>query len=234
MRMGRFLCVLALGLLFVKACGTTRTAEKPKLAGWENPSSRAAPPSKGLYGAEEALRDALSGPLEYLGTGPWPGNRRMPACVFRNARVLVVNGYCGVKDTQAMRVDVFSPTRGRVRIYAESKAPVSAHLRPDYFTFTAESEPLPAPGQGLAPLHLQMSFAELRDYDERRYNAYLPACHAGTEIRQKKSGCLGPLAPQVGSFTKRNQAFLDRANDDWYRVVRSLRGLAEVHGKDPE
>ena len=47
-----------------------------------------------LYLLDEALQDALSGPWEYLGTGPWHGNARAPACAYRNARVLVVNVYC--------------------------------------------------------------------------------------------------------------------------------------------
>ena len=83
----------------------------------------------------------LSGPWEYLGTGPWHSTERTHACAFRNQRVIVVNVYCTLEDTQAFRVEVFSPQRGMTRIYAESRGAVSAGLRPDYFTFKAESEP---------------------------------------------------------------------------------------------
>lgn len=185
-----------------------------------------------LYGTEEALRDALSGPLNHVGTGTWPGSNRTFACAFRNARVIVVNVYCGVRDAQAFRLEVYSPARGRVRIYAESKAPVSQRVRPEYFSFTAESEP-PAPDKGVLPVRLQMSFSELRAYEAKRYQAYLPSCYAGTERRKDRSGCLGSLASEATAWQKQNRAFLDHANDEWYRVMRSLRTLATRYGKDP-
>src|SRR4051812_40256554 len=78
------------------------------------------PQPTGVYSLGEALEDALSGPWTYLGTGPWTGNQRVKACAYRNERVLVVNVYCTIKEVKAFRVDVFSPTRGRVRIYAEA------------------------------------------------------------------------------------------------------------------
>jgi hypothetical protein len=194
----------------------------------------AAKPADGLYAADEALRDALSGRLEYLGTGQWPGISRMYACAFRNSRVLVVNVYCTTTDTQAFRIDVFSPTRGRVRIYAESKIPVSGHMRQDYFTFTAESEPPPGPEAHMPGLTLAMSFAELSAYDDRRYGAYLPACYGGQELSRKQGGCLGALAGRSVEWANRNRAFLERANDDWYRVVRELRAQAVRYGREPE
>src|SRR5204862_2617314 len=106
----------------------------------------------GVYSLNEALSDALSGPWTYIGTGPWTGNQRVKACAYRNERVLVVNVYCTIKEVKAFRVDVFSPTRGRVRIYAEAKAPVSTIRRREYFTFTGESEPPPGPPARLPPV----------------------------------------------------------------------------------
>src|SRR4051794_7648758 len=101
------LCVLA------GACGARRGAQR---AAHEPPRQQIEAPamrptgSSALYAADEALGDALSGPLEYLGTGKWPGIRRMYACAFRNERVIVVNVYCGTSERQAFRLDVYSPT----------------------------------------------------------------------------------------------------------------------------
>jgi hypothetical protein len=158
----------------------------------------------------------------------------MQACAFRNARVFIVNVYCTITEQQAFRIDVYSPTRGRLRIYAESKGPVSAHTRREYFTFTAETEPPPGPASGLRPLALNMSFPELRDYDEDRYEAYLPACHGGTELDKPKSGCLEPLASRAPEWAAQSRGFLERPNDDWYRVIREMRELAVRYGKEPE
>ena len=217
-------------------CGAARNAERP--ARRENatptvevPSVR---PAEGLYPADEALRDALSGPWQYLGTGKWPGIRRMYACAFRNDRVLVVNVYCGITDRQALRLDVYSPTRGRVRIYAEAKAPVSARSRQDYFTFLAESEPLPGAEARMPPLSLAMSFQALRAYEEQRYGAFLPACFGGQELSHARGGCLGALAAHAPEWSARNRAFLEHASEEWYRVVRGMRDLAARYGKEPD
>jgi hypothetical protein len=187
----------------------------------------------GIYSLNEAVDDALSGPWTYVGTGPWTGNQRIKACAYRNDRVLVVNVYCTIKEVKAFRVDVFSPTRGRVRIYAEAKAPISTLKRRDYFTFTAESEPAPGPRTRLTSVRLTMSFAELLDYDGRRYRAFLPSCYGGVEINRRQGGCLRGLTAHAGEWAETNRAFLRDPPPDWYRIVSELRTLALQHGQDP-
>jgi hypothetical protein len=121
-----------------------------------------------------------------------------------------------------------------VRIYAEGKVPISQLTRRDYFTFTAEAEPAPRPEAGLPPVTLAMSFAELRDYDEKRYERFLPSCYGGVEIRRPQGGCLRDLAPRAGEWAQRNRPFLDHPPDDWYRIVKELRALASLHGRAAE
>jgi hypothetical protein len=191
------------------------------------------PEPTGIYALNEALQDALSGPWSYVGTGPWTGNARIKACAYRNERVLVVNVYCTIKEVKAFRVDVFSPTRGRVRIYAEAKAPVSNLTRRDYFTFTGESEPPPGPRARLPPVSLTMSFQELLDYDGRRYKAFLPSCYGGVEIGRRQGGCLRNLSGHASEWAEANRAFLREPPPDWYRIINELRALAQQHGQDP-
>lgn len=192
------------------------------------------PEPAGVYSLHEALKDALSGPWTYVGTGPWTGNQRVKACAYRNERVLVVNVYCTIKEVKAFRVDVFSPTRGRVRIYAEAKAPISTLTRRDYFTFTAESEPAPGPRTGLPPVTLTMSFSDLLDYDGRRYRAFLPSCYGGVEINRRQGNvCLRDLASHGTEWADANRAFLEEPPADWYRIVTELRALARQHGEEP-
>lgn len=198
------------------------------------PEGQAEAPSD-LYGAEEALRDTLSGTLVHIGTGTWPGDGRMPACAFKNERVVVVLAYCSPEESQAFRVQVYSPTRGRVLVYAESKTPLSAHRRPQYFTFTAQSEPPPGPEANVAAVQLEdVSFFKLQQYEEQRYAAYLPACYGGVEHGRSQSGCLGPLASHSSSWSQRHSEFLARANSDWYFVVGELRKLAMRYGRNPD
>jgi hypothetical protein len=229
--------LLGVSFVLVVACATATLVEQPAQAKAPAPSvvrALLAPRIEGLYAADEALRDALSSPWEHVGTGRWPGISRMYTCAFRNQRVLVVNVYCGKTDARAFRIDVYSPKRGRVRIYAEASGPILSRLRQQYFTFMAESEPPPGPEAHMPQLALSMSFAELRAYDEQRYRAYLPACYGGQEHARARGACVGALAVRGSEWASQNRSFLDRANGDWYRVVREMRLLATRYGKDPK
>lgn len=230
------LCLAVLAL----ACSTSSTSSTNagttpgragSMPGSTTESGGIARPSTGIYSAHEALADALSGPLEYIGTGSWPGIRRMSACAYRNARVVVVDVYCSPNENHAFRVDVYSPQRGRVRIYGEADGPITTYTRAQYFSFTSESEPAPTAVAGLPALSLGMSFDELSIYDQKRYDAYLPTCYGGTQNRKHVGGCLGTLKDHAGEWSGQHRAFLEFASDDWYRLMKDLRALAKQHGR---
>jgi hypothetical protein len=189
------------------------------------------PESNLLYPLEQAVADALSGPLTHIGSGSWNGIFRIDACAYRNERVIVVNVYCTAKETRAFRVDVFSPKYGLARIYAEAKTPISRLQRDQYYTFKAETEPAPARDVGLPPLRLDMSFAELQAYDKARYDHFLPSCYGGVESFKPQGGCLDALKPRAAEWAERNDAFLRQPPPDWYRLVQELRGRAPADVK---
>jgi hypothetical protein len=220
-------------VLWAAGCATSKPVERPMppaLVAGQKPGPA---PERGLYSAEEALRDVLSGELQYIGTGRWPGIERSRACAFRNQRVVIVNAYCTLNEAQAFRIDVYSPTRGRVRIYAEANGAVSVRQRADYFSFMVESGQPPGPETRIPPLTLSMSYEELRQYEQRRYDAFLPGCFGGDQNDRNVGGCLGTLKPRHGEWAARNRAFLQRANADWYRVIRQMRSLATQYGVHP-
>jgi hypothetical protein len=234
MRARYLLALLVVGCVKLRAPETPPEAPAPPpppLTPVPPPVERA-PARTGIYALDEALGDALSGPLTYIGTGPWTGNHRVLACAYRNERVIVVNVYCTVTEVKAFRVDVFSPARGRVRIYAEARAPISGLTRRDYFTFTAESEPAPGPRSGLTPIPLTATFPQLVDYDRRRYQRFLPSCYGGVEINRRQGGCLRELSSHASEWARANRAFLEAPPEDWYRLVRDLRALARDDGRD--
>ena len=182
-----------------------------------------------LYGLDEALADVLSGPLEHIGSGPWYGLFRINVCAYRNERVVVVNVYCTTREMKAFSIVVFSPTRGRVVIYAEADHPISTLTRADYFTFKAESEPVAR--EKVPPVSLAWDQAELAAWDEKRYHSWIPACYGGVELRKPQGGCLKGLEAQIDPWRARNQPFLDEPPEDWYRIVRDMRALAPQHSK---
>jgi hypothetical protein len=221
-------------LLLTAACGTSKPPERPPPRPAVVHVRKPPPPPPGLYSAQEALRDVLSGELEYIGTGRWPGVERSRACAFRNQRVVVVNAYCTLDEVNAFRIDVYSPARGRVRIYAETSGAVTSRQRGDYFTFMVESSPPPGSAAHLPRLTLAMPYEDLRSYEQQRYDAYLPGCFGGEQHERPVGGCLGTLAPRHGEWAAENRTFLERASDDWYRVIRQMRALAARFGADPE
>lgn len=222
------------GLLVSAACVTRQPREWPA-SRTTMPEVQQVEPTvdTGLYSAQAALRDVLSGELEYIGIGSWPGVERLRACAFRNQRVVVVNTYCSLYEQPAFRMEVYSPERGRIRIYAETQGVVSARPRRDYFTFMVEGSPPPSETARLPRLTLQMPYEELRSYEQQRYDAYLPSCFAGEQNQRPVGGCLGALSAREGEWTAEHRAFLQDANEDWYSVVRMLRALATRYGVNP-
>ncbi|HEY6878022.1 MAG TPA: hypothetical protein VI299_08375 [Polyangiales bacterium] len=222
--------LFSLSLLWLGACTRARPVEPVEAtprAAVTHPTSAAA---SGLYSAQDALRDLLSSPLQHIGTGRWPGIRRMFACAYRNQRVLVVDAYCAPAEKQAFRVDVYSPSRGRVRLYAETRGTVSTRRREDYFTFMVESEPPLTP----ASPPLTIPFPELSAYEQQRYDAFLPACFAGQELQRSREGCLGALSARSRAWSEQHRAFVAHPSEDFYRAVRELRALAVRHGREPD
>ena len=221
------------------ACATSQPVERPiqrppatvSLPELPAPTPPGPQQPRDLYAADEALDDVLSSDLEYVGTGRWPSIERSRACAFRNRRVLVVNVYCTLVETHAFSIDIYSPERGRLRIYAEANGRFSSKRRSAYFTFTVESAPPPGPDAHIPPVTLGMSYEQLQSYERQRYAAFLPGCHGGKQNDRRVGNCLGALAPQAGEFAARNQAFLERGSDEWYRVVRQMRTLAARHGR---
>jgi hypothetical protein len=173
-----------------------------------------APPRAPLYTITEALEDVAASPLEFIGTGEWFGNASIHACAYRNARVIVVNEYCTANEMPALGLIVISPTRGRLKIYAEADAAISTLTRADYQTFNAEVQP---PLQ-CEPATLEFSYAELNAWEERRYNSHEGACwYANAE-----ESCSGGLLPQLEAWTESAKPFISEPPASWYRLIKDL------------
>lgn len=173
-------------------------------------------PATPLYTITEALDDVLSGPLVFVGTGEWFGNYSIHACVYRNARVFVVNVYCTAKETPAFSLVVLSPSRGRVVAYAEADVAISTLVREGYNTFRVEAQEA-----ALDPLALSFTYAELRAWDERRYNTYAPACWVETSAT-----CPPELESLLAAWAPAGDAFIAAPPPTWYRLVKDLHTRA--------
>ncbi|SRR5258706_1049084 len=200
-----------------------RTAPAP--AGSAQPLL-ATPPTRDrlrVYSPTEAVEDALSSPLQHLGTGPWFGIFRIDACAFRNERVIVVDIYCTHKEMSSFGVIIMSPERGRVRLYAEAtKTPISTIRRDRYHTFKAEMDP--AWPEALSSLG--MDFAALQTYEERYYHVDGPACFMNkSNLPEPAVGCIHGGEPLLEAWKTAAESYLDSPPDSWYRLVVQLRAL---------
>jgi hypothetical protein len=229
--------VIRLGLvlgLVVAFAGCYRNKPAPRMTPIEHPvaqqPAQAAPPQ--LYTLEEALGDALSGPLDWVGTGEWFGMFHIYSCVYRNQRVFVVNIYCTkTKEKRAFGMVVLSPTRGRAYIYAEAEKPISEVRRAEYITLKVDGEPVHIDDK-LAKLELSYTWAQLRQWDEIRYYKYVPGCFAGFENKRPQNGCMQQLDALEQSWPESNRAFIANPTPAWYALIADFRARAKRDGRD--
>lgn len=186
-----------------------------------------------LYTLDEVFTDVTSTPLTYVGTGEWFGLFHVYSCVYKNAKVFVVNIYCTkTREKTAFGMVVLSPTRGRGYLYAEAQGkPISPLRRADYITYRFEAETIPV-DEKLAALSLGWSFAELRKWDETRYNRYPPGCFAGIEIKRPVNGCMQQLKEFEQSWPDSHKAILADPPEVYYRLVTDFRTRAKREGRD--
>jgi hypothetical protein len=183
-----------------------------------------------LYPLEEALADALSSPLEYVGTGMWPGQFRIPSCIYRNKKVIVVNAYCTIKEIGATGITVLHPEKGRVGFYAEAQGPISTIGREDYENWGFSSAD-PVPG-----LRLNMKLDEVVKYEERRVKFSKSFCSAGLGVSvDKKNGSCRLKTPAVEQWWEGYyNPLLKQPPAGWYELMKVLRKRAPKDGRpDP-
>lgn len=220
-------CVVHLPTPFeaaARAAARTRATAEP--AASPAPRAPRAPPAAArLYLPDEAIADATSGPLEIVGVGGWPGAFRRLSCVYRNARVFVVDERCS--DPRApsdLVVQVLSPTRGRATIFAEGSGPIGAARRPDYRSLgaaiTAPSDP-PA-------LAVSMGYEEVVAAETDAPGRVRATCSATTQRPQGSCSKGGPTTPEA--FAASAAPFLREPPAAWYDLVRGLVRLrAQAH-----
>jgi hypothetical protein len=224
---------IAIALLVLAACYRNKPA--PRMT----PIEPAKPPppvieksAAPLYTLAEALADVTSGPLKHVGTGEWFGLFHVYSCVYRNDRVFVVNIYCTkTREKTAFGLVVLSPTRGRAYLYAEGHKPITELARADYITYRFEAE-INVGDDRLPAVSLDLTYAQLREWDEARYKRYAPGCFAGVEINRPVNGCMQQLKEFERSWPDAHREILEDPPDVYYKLVRDFRERAKREGRD--
>ncbi|HSM93525.1 MAG TPA: hypothetical protein VLT47_11625 [Anaeromyxobacteraceae bacterium] len=195
-------------------------------AGASAPAARApsAPPpsTTAPYAPGEAIADAVSGPLEVVGVGAWPdGGFRRLSCVYRNARVVVVDERCSdPREPTGLTVHVLSPARGRATVFAEASMPIGRARRPDYGSFGAASA---APRSPPVALSASMTYEDVVASETGAPGQVRAMCSAGTQ--RPEGHCSKGAATSAGAWAATVTPFLREPPAAWYDLVRALVGL---------
>jgi hypothetical protein len=172
----------------------------------------------GPYLPADAIADAMSGPLEVVGVGGWPGLFRRLSCMYRNERVFVVDESCSspAEPTQ-LTVHVFSPTRGQATLYAESARKITAAKRADYTQFGAANANLkPSP----ARLDLTQTYEDVIAYQTDGRGQIPIFCTAS--ITSPEGHCTKGATMTPGEYAARVSSFVAEPPDSWFALVRTL------------
>jgi hypothetical protein len=173
------------------------------------------------YAPDEAIADALSGPLEVVGVGGWPGSFRRLACVYRNARVFVVDERCSdPREPSGLVIHVLSPARGRTTLFAEAAGPIGGARRPDYKSLGVGSA---APREPPASLAVSMSYEDVVAYETDPRGKIRASCTASTSRPQ--GSCSKGSAISAEAYAAAAAPFLREPPAAWYDLVRALVGL---------
>lgn len=217
---------------------TTSVAGVPSSASSAPASTSGAPTNAPVYAADEAVRDALASPLTLVGIGGFYGYFRHLSCVYKNARVMVVDMRCNERESYQFKAIIESPTRGRVEIVADARnksAALGSVRRADYEVFDIEGA---GPWAGSTPLALSMGYDDMVSSYELRASKS-GACALTT---QKPQGiCSARASYTAPAFVAANGRFFEAPPDAWYALVRALVGarassfaVTDLHAASPK
>jgi hypothetical protein len=176
------------------------------------------------YTPQQALADVLSSPLEFVGKGLLYGYQSIESCLFRNDKVLVLDGYCTKTEVGAADLIVYSmELKQALQIHAESNGnftPISqtnpAKYPPNYwYADLRETGP---------DIHLEISFSAFADLYQNMAQNQAPDCLVSAQF----STCAGnPSYTQ--DWLSEAESFRKSPGKSWHQVLLLLKNSAHSH-----
>jgi len=179
-----------------------------------------------LYTPQEAVHDALSGELEFVGIYvPRYSESGLPSALLKNDRAVLSVDYCTKNTASAasIRIHSIDRARGNVKFYAEVKPgrDISRSQRADYYDQTWSIGARP----NASGFSINGTAAAYNTYVEKEAQI-LNGCVTGYSSRVF---CKDGFSDQSDEWGRQSYAFWKKPSSDWYRLLTALRAFCSSH-----
>ncbi|MES2857128.1 MAG: hypothetical protein V4692_14765 [Bdellovibrionota bacterium] len=179
-----------------------------------------------FYTPQEALDDALSSKLEFVGTYiPAYSETRLPSGIFKNDKVLISTDYCisGKVQAASIRLHPVDTDRGNLRIYAEVDrgTDISDGKRSDYYDISWSL----GARQNNPGFTFDTTPANYKKYVEKEIRV-MAGCVTGMST---KIGCQPGSEHQAEAWGASSYPFWKNPGEKWYELLRELRAQCELY-----
>ncbi len=175
------------------------------------------------YTPNEAIADALSSPLHFVGKGKLYGYDTISSCLYRNDKVLVLHGYCISPEAPAADVQIYSPARGQVvAVHAESLNDATPISLTNPKTYPPEFWYIFLGSLQAGELSLETNFSDFANFYENRYSKYPPNCIVGYSGKK----CDAPLEEYAQKWLPSALAFRKNPSTAWKNMLNTVKAIS--------
>ncbi len=180
-----------------------------------------------LYTPQQALSDATSEPLIYMGKFiPSSSESGLyPECVFKNSKIIVISSYCVKKNVPAGRLFLLpaDASQGNLRLYAETAAnkDISVATHSEYekdFFYSAAMVPK-------KPHDFNMTFEQIRLWSEGetidQQSGYCVT--ANSQSANANSTSCKNVAGDTETWAKASFSFLTNSDPNFVHLLRQIK-----------
>ncbi|MES2964507.1 MAG: hypothetical protein V4760_11495 [Bdellovibrionota bacterium] len=180
-----------------------------------------------LYTPQEALTDALSEPLTFVGyyMPKYSESQKYPNCLFKNSKVLLMSSYCVRQNVPAgsVKFHATDPSKGYVRIYTEIQNPnkdISTAKRADYLEFILSTS-VRITEQAFDPSMSVKAYEKWEDIENKNYTKY---CVTGQSFKdQPYSTACADITNELHVWGPHGFKFWQKSDPKWPKLLKALK-----------
>lgn len=180
-----------------------------------------------LYTPQEALRDALSEPLTFVGyyMPKYSESQKYPNCLFKNSKVLLMSHYCveGNVPAGSVMIHANDVTRGYVRIYteiADTKRDISTATRSDYVEFLLSTSARITE----QAFDVDWSAKDYEKWEARENKKYSKYCVTGHSFKdQPHSTVCTDLTNELHVWGPHGFDFWTNSDPNWPKLLKKIK-----------